>query len=144
MRNRGSRQNLEGSLRRKTAPAPPKRKPTRPPRYRSMPALKRVTGPAPLRCLFHVALIAAIALMPPTQLVAQEIVGKRLFSDQLVIPEPFVEDEISLPTILYVKRGRVDGQRAAHLVNIDGEIKKRITENLEISLGGGVTHVDDE
>jgi len=109
-----------------------------------MPALTRVTGPAPLRCLFHVALIAALALMPPTQLVAQEIVGKRLFSDQLVTPEPFVEDEISLPTILYVKRGRVDGQRAAHLVNIGGEIKKRITENLEISLGGGVTHVDDE
>jgi hypothetical protein len=103
-----------------------------------------VRGPAPFRCLFHIALVAALALMPPTQLGAQEIVGKRLFVDQLVIPEPFVEDEILLPSILYMKRGRVDSQRAAHLVNIGGEIKKRITEDLEVSLGGGVTHVDDE
>src|SRR5215471_3962396 len=32
MRGRGSRQNLEGWLRHKTAPAPPRPKPTRPPR----------------------------------------------------------------------------------------------------------------
>jgi hypothetical protein len=32
MRNRGSRQNLEGRVRTKTAPAPPVPKPTRPPR----------------------------------------------------------------------------------------------------------------
>jgi hypothetical protein len=90
-----------------------------------------------------VALIAGLILPSATAASAQEIVGKRLFPDQLVIAEPFVEDDASLPSILYMNRGRVDGQRSARLVNIGGEIKKRITADLEVSLGGGVTHVDD-
>lgn len=93
--------------------------------------------------ILHFAIIAALALSPAAPLGAEELVGKRLFPDQLVIAEPFVEDELSLPSILYMKRGRADGQRSTHLVNFAGEIKKRITEDLELSLGGGLTHVDD-
>ena len=33
---------------------------------------------------------------------AQEIVGKRQFSDQLVVSEPFVEDELEFPSILHI------------------------------------------
>src|SRR6266851_1212079 len=40
---------------------------------------------------------------------AQESVGRRVFSDQLVISEPFVEDEVSVPSILHLKRGRSAG-----------------------------------
>jgi hypothetical protein len=93
--------------------------------------------------VLHFATIAALALSRAAPLGAQETVGKRLFPDQLVIAEPFVEDEISLPSILYMKRGRADGQRSARLVTIGGEIKKRITSDLELSLGGGLTHMDD-
>jgi len=93
--------------------------------------------------VLHFATIAALALSPAAPLGAEEIVGKRLFPDQLVIAEPFVEDEISLPSILYMKRGRADGQSSARFVTIGGEMKKRITEDFELSLGGGLTHLDD-
>ena len=36
---------------------------------------------------------------------AQEVVGKRMFSDTLVISEPFVEDEVS-PSFLRLLRPR--------------------------------------
>jgi hypothetical protein len=39
---------------------------------------------------------------------AQEVVGRRLFADQLVIPEPFVEDELSFPSILHIRQTQTE------------------------------------
>jgi len=75
---------------------------------------------------------------------AQESVGRRVFSDQLVISEPFVEDEVSVPSILHLKRGRSAGERSARLTDLAGEIKKRITSAFELSLGGGLALLDEK
>ena len=82
-----------------------------------------------------VALAAALAP-------AEEGVGKRFFSDQLVLSEPFVEDEVSLPTILHIRRATIAGQPGAVATQIGAELKKRLTRNLEASLAGGLTHLN--
>src|SRR6266852_1335495 len=92
--------------------------------------------------LFIVVLLFAAAT--PRPLGAQEIVGRRLFVDQLVISEPFVEDELSLPTLLNIRRGRAVNQRRARVTSVGAELKKRITGDLEVSLGGGLTHLEHE
>ncbi|PWU20542.1 MAG: hypothetical protein C5B48_12440 [Candidatus Rokuibacteriota bacterium] len=86
--------------------------------------------------------VLALSIVTPIQpLGAQEVVGKRVFSDQLVISEPFVEDELSLPSILFLNRGGADGGRLGRLTKIGGELKKRILADLELSLGGNLTHL---
>jgi len=87
-------------------------------------------------------LMAVFLAGMPTPLVAQEIVGKRQFSDQLVISEPFVEDEVSLPSFFHIDRGRVGRKRAARLTSASGELKKRITSEFELSLTGTLIHLD--
>lgn len=89
------------------------------------------------------ALLLLLAAAPGSAPSAQEVVGRRLFSDQLVISEPFVEDEVSLPSVLFMRRGRTDGQRPARLTKIEGEVKKRITRDFELSLSGGLTQLDE-
>jgi hypothetical protein len=90
----------------------------------------------------HIIATAAFVLSSAAPLRAQEVVGKRFFPDQLVLTEPFVEDELSLPSIVYLHRGRADGQRSARLLTFGGELKKRITEDLELSIAGGLTRLD--
>src|ERR1043166_836116 len=85
------------------------------------------------------ALLLAVLLMP---LAAQEVVGKRQFSDQLVISEPFVEDELSLPTFLHIDRGPVGGLRSARNTSVGIEVKKRITPDFELSLAGNLIRLD--
>jgi hypothetical protein len=74
-----------------------------------------------------------------TPAAAQDIVGRRLFSDQLVISESFVEDELSLPSILHIRRPATDGEAGALVTQFGAELKKRLTTNLEGSVSGGLT-----
>ena len=69
----------------------------------------------------------------------QEGVGRRLFPDQLVISEPFVEDELSLPSILHLRRPATGGESQVLATQFRGELKKRLTPNLEGSVSGGLT-----
>jgi hypothetical protein len=70
---------------------------------------------------------------------AQDVVGRRVFSDQLVITEPFVEDELSLPSILHIRRPATNGEAGALATQFGAELKKRLTPNLEGSVIGGLT-----
>lgn len=84
-----------------------------------------------------VACLAVVLAAPAA--VAQEVVGRRLFSDTLVLNEPFVEDELSLPSLLHIRR-----PSPALATEIGVELKKRITSDLELSITGGVTHLETE
>jgi len=72
---------------------------------------------------------------------AQEVVGKRQFSDQLVISEPFVEDELAFPSILHILRPRHGDEPRARATQIGAELKKRLTPDFEVSLAGGLTEL---
>jgi hypothetical protein len=86
------------------------------------------------------ALFPLLVLTLTHPICAQEAVGKRVFPDQLVISEPFVEDELSLPSIVHIPRGRSVGGR---LTDVGGEVKKRITTDLELSVAGGYTCLEE-
>jgi hypothetical protein len=88
-------------------------------------------------CTLSLSLVAS-------PLPAQGVIGKRFFSDTPVISEPFVEDELSLPSILHIRRPATDRVPATLMTDIAVELKKRLTSTLELSVAGGVTHLDPD
>ena len=68
--------------------------------------------------------------------VPHAIVGDRVFPATLIIDDPGVSDEMSLPTFARMKNA--DGSTEW---DISGELDKRITENLGISVSETWTHV---
>jgi hypothetical protein len=81
-------------------------------------------------------LTLALVVLGSFPVCAQEQIGRRVFSDTLVIPEPFVEDELAFPAILHVWRPRSGDEPRALATTVDAEIKKRLTSNLELSVSG--------
>ena len=75
---------------------------------------------------------------------AQEVVGKRQFSDQLVIAEPFVEDELEFPVFSHILRPRHGDEPRARETRIGAELKKRLTADFEVSLAGGLTELSPD
>jgi len=71
-------------------------------------------------------------------------VGKRLFPETLVIGEPFVEDELSLPLFRHIRRPPQGDRPRTLETQIMAEFKKRLTPNLELSVGSGLTHLDPD
>jgi hypothetical protein len=77
------------------------------------------------------ALAAALALCAwPALASAHGLAGKRFFPSTLTIDDPFVADELSLPTFLHIKEP--DGQ----VTSIAGEFSKRIFPDLGLTLAG--------
>lgn len=65
-------------------------------------------------------------------------VGIRFLPATLTIDDPCVADELSFPTVSWVKSGDVP---ATSQLDISGEFSKRISENLGISIGTGWTQL---
>ena len=66
---------------------------------------------------------------------AHGFAGKRFFPATLVIDDPFVADELSLPSISRIKTSGEGDELATVETAISGEFSKRLTENLGLSLG---------
>ncbi len=75
---------------------------------------------------------------------AHGLAGKRFFPATLVIDDPFVADELSLPSVFHIKKPASGEEPAARETEISGEFSKRITRELGLSLGGGLTHLDPD
>jgi hypothetical protein len=95
----------------------------------------------------HVAvalsLIAAgIALAAAAE--AHGLVGKRFFPATLATEDPFVADELSLPTISHIKRRAEDERPATRETEISAEFAKRLSPNFGVSLGGTFRLLDPE
>jgi hypothetical protein len=67
------------------------------------------------------------------------IVGNRFFPATLIVDDPCVADELSLPTIAGFKSG---DDPAAQELDISGEYSKTITENFGVSLGEDWIHLN--
>jgi len=81
----------------------------------------------------------AAALLAASPAAAHGIAGNRFFPATLATDDPAVADELSLPTISYMKTG--DDPVAQ--TDIAGEWSKRLTSKLGVSFGGAWTHVGD-
>src|SRR6202158_5813027 len=66
---------------------------------------------------------------------AHGIAGKRFFPATLVTDDPFVTDELSLPTISTIKTPASGDAPATRETTFSVDVSKRITENLGVGFG---------
>ena len=85
-------------------------------------------------CAFGLVFGLALALLPSADAAAHCFVGPRFFPATLVIDDPCVADEMSIPTVDWFKTGSVP---PGSEFDISAEFDKRITEDL----GFGISDV---
>ena len=84
------------------------------------------------------AALAALAAIPlGKDAVAHGFAGQRFFPATILTDDPFVADELSLPTITRPPTGP-DG---AQEIDLDVDLSKRITPNFGITIGQGWTYL---
>jgi hypothetical protein len=79
-------------------------------------------------------LSATLSIVTATDAVAHAVCGNRVFPATLVMDDPGVSDELSLPTITYLPIPAVNGNPGGHSVDYGFEIDKNITEDLGIAI----------
>ena len=82
------------------------------------------------------AAFAAASLLPAPSAWAHGFAGPHMFISTLLIDDPNVADEASLPTFFYLPQP-ADGGAAPKLYNVSFEFDKRITENFGFSISDG-------
>jgi hypothetical protein len=84
---------------------------------------------------FRVFVVAFAALAATGSVFAHGFAGKRFFPATLTTDDPFVADELSLPTISSIKTPAGDDGPATRETDFSVDVSKRITENLGIGFG---------
>jgi hypothetical protein len=94
----------------------------------------------------RISVIATTALLSmalwPGLASAHGLAGKRFFPSTLTIDDPFVSDELSLPTFLLFKEPSHGEDPSSKTANISGEFSKRIFPNLGLTLAGEWNNLD--
>src|SRR5215212_1430456 len=85
--------------------------------------------------LVALAASAAVLHVLPHAAVAHGFAGKRFFPATLATEDPFVADELSLPTILHQRLGASGESPGLRETIFAIDMSKRITENFGIGLG---------
>jgi hypothetical protein len=75
---------------------------------------------------------------------AHGMIGQRFFPATLKIDDPFVADELSLPTISFMPFPGSEGSPAFRQTDISAEFSKRLSPNLGFSLAGDLTILDPD
>ncbi len=73
---------------------------------------------------------------------AHGVVGQRFFPATLTIDDPFVADELSLPTVQVVRRKKGADSPPTWDTEIDAELSKRLSRRFGISLAGSLAIED--
>ena len=66
----------------------------------------------------------------PARATAHGLAGNRFFPTTLTIDDPFVADELSLPTVFHIK------DSGGQITTVSGDFSKRIFPDLGLSLAG--------
>jgi hypothetical protein len=85
--------------------------------------------------LWSIAFAAASCLLAANEAAAHGFVGKRFFPATLATDDPFIADELSLPTISYFRTPANGDEPATRETNFSLDVSKRITENFGIAFG---------
>jgi len=87
----------------------------------------------------RLALAIALTIFPTAGAWAHGFAGSRFFPATITIDDPFVADELSLPTVSNMKTGT---DPSVVETDISGELSKRITSDFGFSIGYGWSHLD--
>lgn len=85
--------------------------------------------------------LVALCLIAPTVAHGHGFAGKRFFPATLATDDPFVADELSLPTIQWQKFPAGDDGPGGSETDFSIDVAKRITENFGIELGATYKHI---
>ena len=86
----------------------------------------------------------ALVVLTATAAQAHGLIGKRFFPATLAIDDPFVADELSLPTFSHIKL-RGDGETPpTRETDFSAEVSKRLSPDLGVSLGGTFKILDPD
>jgi hypothetical protein len=80
-------------------------------------------------------LAASSSLVATEPASAHGFAGKRFFPATLATEDPFVADELSLPTVAYSKQPAGDDSPATRETDFSIDVSKRVTENLGFGFG---------
>src|SRR5262249_50783638 len=72
------------------------------------------------------------------------VIGNCCLPATLAIDDPFVADELSLPTVSHIKTPASSDSPATKETDLSAEFSKRLTPNLGVSLAGTYTILDQE
>ena len=87
----------------------------------------------------RLALATALTIFPAAGTFAHGFAGSRFFPATITIDDPFVADELSLPTVSNQKTGT---DPSVVETAISGELSKRITSEFGFSIGYAWNHLD--
>ena len=96
------------------------------------------------KSLLAYACALASVLAASTPALAHGLIGKRFFPATLATDDPFVSDELSLPTISYLKLRGTDEAPPTHQIDLSAEFSKRLSPDLGVSLSGTFTILDPD
>jgi hypothetical protein len=85
-----------------------------------------------------------ILLGPASPALAHGMIGQRFFPATLTIDDPFVADELSLPTVSFMPFPSSGGSPAFRQTDISAELSKRLSPNFGFSLAGDLTILDPD
>jgi hypothetical protein len=88
-----------------------------------------------MRSLVISASVLAVATSAHTPALAHGFVGKRFFPATIATDDPFVADELSLPTFSTQRIDASDDEPPTRQKTLSGEFSKRITNDFGMSLG---------
>lgn len=94
--------------------------------------------------VFPCALVLALGTTALDRAWAHGLAGKRFFPATIAIEDPFVADELSLPSFAHRKEPAHGDEPAVRATEISGELSKRITPWLGLSLEGELNHLDPD
>src|SRR5438876_471911 len=78
---------------------------------------------------------ASSSLVATEPVSAHGFAGKRFFPATLATDDPFVADELSLPTIAYSKQPASEDSPATRQTDFSIDLSKRVTENFGVGFG---------
>jgi len=97
------------------------------------------------RILVLACLVGAVAVASGVSRAdAHGLIGKRFLPATLTIDDPFVADELSLPTVQYFKSRASGEEPATREISLSGELSKRLTPDFGVSLGGTFLILDPQ
>jgi hypothetical protein len=96
---------------------------------------------APWTAPSTIAWTLALCLFPPNEAAAHGFVGKRFFPATIVTDDPFIADELSLPTLSYFKSPANGDEPVTRETDISVDVSKRITEDFGLGFGANYLEI---
>jgi len=93
------------------------------------------SGSDPFAAASRVAGVAIVSVTLSAACFAHGVVGKRFFPATIATDDPFVSDELSLPTLSSIRTNATDDEPSSRESSVSGEFSKRITADFGVSVG---------